>query len=134
MTTTPLQSHGPWLTIAANGARETDLRSASACIPPDEPCWIYLVETDGTNHTINFQDPNQPDQRTGWNIRRSDDPSLTPKSSWPFVGTNVVDMDQITGNYQWTDSSGDVPPSGIWYYLVTTYNANCPAEGPFASN
>ena len=134
MTTTPLQSHGPWLTIAANGARETDLRSASACIPPDEPCWIYLVTTDGTNHTINFQDPNQPDQRTGWNIRRSDDPSLTPKSSWPFVGTNVVDMDQITGNYQWTDSSGDVPPSGIWYYLVTTYNANCPAEGPFASN
>ncbi|HQO21285.1 MAG TPA: FG-GAP-like repeat-containing protein [Acidobacteriota bacterium] len=134
--TTPLQGHGPWLTLAANGHKETDIRrkaGSTTCVVPDEPCWIYLVTTDGTNHTINFQDPNQQNQRTGWNVRRSDDPSVTPKSSWPLVATNIVDMDQITGNYQWTDSSGDVPPSGTWYYLVTTYNDNCPAEGPFST-
>ncbi len=131
----PFQQFGPWFTPAANGLQEADLRSAvaAACVLPDEPCWIYLVTTDGTNHTLNFQDPNQANQRTGWNIRRSDNPSLTPKSSWPVVCSDCVDMDQITGNYQWTDSSGDTPSGGVWYYLVTAYNASCPAEGPFSS-
>ena len=133
----PFQTWGRWVTICANGLRETDLRSVAYsappdCVPPDEPCWIYLVTTDGTNHTINFQDPNQADQRTGWNVRRSSDASVVPKSSWPLVCTNCVDMDASAANYQWTDSSGDIPPSGVWYYLVTTYNENCPAEGPFS--
>ncbi len=134
----PFQGWGPWFSICPNGLRETDLRSAAysappACVPPDETCWIYLVTTDGTNHTINFQDPNQPDQRTGWNIRRSSDAGVTPKSSWPLLCSNCVDMDAGAVNYQWTDSSGDTSPSGVWYYLVTTYNDNCPAEGPFSS-
>ncbi len=51
----------------------------------------------------------------------------------PVVCSDCVDMDQITGNYQWTDSSGDTPSGGVWYYLVTAYNASCPAEGPFSS-
>ncbi len=137
--TTALMAHSRWLTIDANGHRETDLRSAitappQPCVIPDEPCWIYLVTTDGTNHTLNFQDPNQVDQRTGWNVRRSNDASVLPKSSWPLVGTNVVDMDAGAVNYQWTDSSGADPgPGGVWYYLITTYNNNCPAEGPFSN-
>lgn len=135
----PFQWWGPWVSHSANGLRETDLRSVAysappSCVPPDEPCWIYLVTTDGTNHTINFQDPNQQDQRTGWNVRRSSDASVTPKSSWPLVCSNCVDMDASAANYQWTDSSGDTPPSGVWYYLVTAYNENCPAEGPFQGN
>jgi hypothetical protein len=40
-------------------------------------------------------------------------------------------MDQGTPNKQWVDSSGDVSPSGIWYYQVTAVNTRCPAEGPF---
>jgi hypothetical protein len=48
------------------------------------------------------------------------------------VGTNVVDMDTGAANYQWTDHSGADPGTGgVWYFQVTTYNANCPAEGPF---
>ena len=39
-------------------------------------------------------------------------------------------MDEATPNKQWVDTSGDVPPSGIWYYLVAAYNNRCPAEGP----
>jgi hypothetical protein len=135
--TTPFQPHGPWFTLLANGATETDLRSTSTsppqpCVLPDEPCWLYSVVKSGTDYTLNWQDPNQSDQRTGWNIRRSNDPSLLPKSAWPLVGSNVVDMDAGAANYQWTDHSGADPgPGGVWYYQVTTYNANCPAEGPF---
>jgi len=135
--TTALMPHSRWLTLDANGLRETDLRSVTTaapppCVLPDEPCWLYSVVKVGTDYTLHWQDPNQSDQRTGWNIRRSNDPSLLPKSSWPLVGSNVVDMDAGTLNYQWTDHSGaDPSPSTVWYYEVTTYNASCPAEGPF---
>ncbi len=131
-----------WFTIPDNGLCETDLISTSAsepyppsgCVLPDEPCFIYLVTQNGSNYTLNWQDPNQADQRTGWNVRRSNNAALTPKSSWPLMGTNIVDCDAGAPNYQWTDSSGDDPsPSAVWYYLVTTYNDNCPAEGPFSS-
>jgi len=42
--------------------------------------------------------------------------------------------DEATPNKQWVDTSGDVSPSGIWYFQVTAYNNRCPAqtaEGPF---
>ena len=42
----------------------------------------------------------------------------------------AVDMDEATPNKQWVDTSGDIPPSGIWYYQITAYNHRCPAEGP----
>jgi hypothetical protein len=123
--------------MAANGLRETDLRSTSAppppsCIVPDEPVWIYQVTLsvpDGYP-ILHFQDPNQPGERTGYHIRRNDDP-VPPKSTWPLVASNIVDMDAGTPNIQWTDTSGDVPPSGTWYYQVTAYNGICAAEGPF---
>jgi hypothetical protein len=132
----PFQNHGPWFTSAANGLLEADLRSTSTtapppCVLPDEPCWLYSVVKNGSDYTLNWQDPNQSDQRTGWNIRRSNE-AAPPKSTWPLVGTNVVDMDQSAPNYQWTDHSGADPgPGGVWYYQVTAYNADCPAEGPF---
>lgn len=108
-----------------------DPNPPGACNPPDEPCWLYSVVKVGTDITLNWQDPNQANQRTGWNIRRSNNASL-PKDTWHLEGSNVVDMDQSTPNYQWTDHSGDDPgPGGIWYYQLTTYNLNCPAEGPF---
>lgn len=136
ISSSPFQSHGPWFSPSANGLTEMDFRSTAlaappACFLPDEPDWLYSVIKNGTNYTLNFQDPNQSNQRTGWNIRRSNDPALL-KKSWPLVGSNVVDMDSGTVNYQWTDHSNDDPgPGNIWYYQVTTYNDNCPGEGPF---
>ncbi len=135
MASTPFQGHGPWFTLSTNGLMETDLRSTSSsppvCVLPDEPCWLYSVVKNGSDYTLNWQDPNQANQRTGWNVRRSND-AAPPKDTWPLVATNVVDMDAGTPNYQWTDHSGDDPgPGGVWYFQVTTYNANCPAEGPF---
>ena len=135
--TSPFLHHGPWVTVSANGVRETDLLSLSTVVPPpcyapDEPVWLYQVTLSvPDNHPIlHFQDPNQPGDVTGYHVRRSDDPAPA-KESWPLVATNVVDMDESTPNLQWTDSSGDVPPSGTWYYQVTAYNGGCGAEGPF---
>ena len=89
------------------------------------------IDRDITEPMANFQDPNQANQRTGYHVRRSNNPA-PPQSSWPIVASNIVDMDTGAANLQWTDSSGDDPtPSAIWYYQVTAYNANCPAEGPF---
>jgi hypothetical protein len=132
--TTPYQTHGPWRAMAANGAMETDLRTAGTCEPPDEPCWIYL-ETKSVPQNypvIHWQDWNQLSQRTGWNVRRSDDP-VPSKDTWPVVASNILDGDAGTPNMQWTDISGDDPgaPYYTWFYQVTAYNAYCPAEGPF---
>ncbi len=46
----------------------------------------------------------------------------------------IIDMDEATPNKPWVDISGDVSPTGIWYFQVTAYNNRCPAqtaEGPF---
>jgi len=67
---------------------------------------------------------------TGYNVYRTSNPSI-PRASWPTVATDVVDMDPTPPNKQWVDTSGNVPPGGIWYYQITAYNAWCPAEGPF---
>jgi hypothetical protein len=135
--TSPFQRHGPWMTLASGGLREADVRSVSEpppppCTPPDERVWIYQVTLSVPEGfpILHVQDPNQPGERTGYHVRRSDDPA-PPKSTWPLVATNVVDMDAGTPNIQWTDTSGDVPPSGTWYYQVTAFNAACSAEGPF---
>ena len=57
------------------------------CLAPDEPVYISGVRlsTDGNKYTIlDYQDPNQPTQVTGYNVRRSSNPAL-PKSSWPLL-------------------------------------------------
>jgi len=104
------------------------------CVPPDEPTFISGVRlsTEGSNYTIlDYQDPNQPMQVTGYNVRRSSNAAL-PKSSWPLLATNVVDMDAATPNRQWVDTTGTAPPQGqVWYYEVTAFNVACGAEGPF---
>jgi len=103
------------------------------CLPPDEPLFMYLVTltTDGNNFPIlHSQDANQPNQVTGYNVYRSSDASL-PLSNWPLVASDVIDMDEATPNKQWVDTSGDVSPTGIWYYNLTAYNSVCGAEGPF---
>jgi hypothetical protein len=96
------------------------------CIAPDKPVYIYGVRRDSNNWAIlDFQDPNQSNQVTGYNVYRSSSPGAP--WPWPLVGSNVRDMDEATPNIQWVDLSGD---AGSWYYQVNAYNAVCGAEGP----
>ncbi|HHN73943.1 MAG TPA: hypothetical protein ENK10_01815 [Acidobacteria bacterium] len=108
------------------------LRQLGPCLRPDEPIYIYAMRltTDGNDYPIlDFEDPNQPGNVTGYNVYRSSDAGL-PSDQWPQVASNVVDGDEATPNKQWTDTSGDVSPSGTWYYEVTAYNSPCDEEGP----
>ena len=106
----------------------------SGCSAPDEPCWIYLETKSAPENcpTIHWQDWNQIYQRTGWNVRRSNDPA-PPKETWLIVASIILDGDAGTPNNQWTDISGEDPgpPHYIWYYQITAYNSVCDAEGPF---
>ena len=107
--------------------------STTPCVPPDEPVYLYSVtlSTDGNNYPIlHFMDPNQPTQITGYNIYRSSDAAL-PLASWPVVADDVIDMDESTPNKQWVDTTGDLSPTGMWFYQVTAFSHLCPAEGPF---
>jgi hypothetical protein len=74
-------------------------------------------------------DPNQPDQVTGYNVYRSPDAGLPP-GDWPLVASDVIDMDEAASNKQWIDTTGDISPTGIWFYSISAYNHRCPAEGP----
>jgi hypothetical protein len=108
------------------------MRQHGACYAPDEPIYIYAMRlsSDGNDYPIlDFMDPNQPSDVTGYNIYRSSDPGLDP-ALWSLLADNVVDMDEGTDNKQWVDTSGDVSPTGTWYYEVTPYNAVCDEEGP----
>jgi hypothetical protein len=108
------------------------MRQHGPCYAPDEPIYIYAMRlsTDGNDYPIlDFMDPNQPADVTGYNVYRSSDPGLDP-ALWPLLADNVVDMDEGTDNNQWVDTSGDVSPTGTWYYEVTPYNAACDEEGP----
>ena len=102
------------------------------CVAPDETVYIgsMSLTDDGNEYPIlNFLDANQPSQVTGYNIYRSSDP-VPPPSTWPLLATDVIDMDEATPNKQWIDTTGDVSPSGTWFYKVSGYNHRCPAEGP----
>lgn len=111
--------------------------SGALCVPPDERVWIYQVTLSDPEGfpILNFMDPNQANQVTGYNIYRTHDSSL-PHGEWTLVASNVRDMDEATPNKQWVDISGDDPPPGytVWYYQVAAFSSHCPpetAEGPW---
>jgi len=126
-----------WRSPVFNLAEPEDFASWDAgmvpeCIAPDEP--VYLFDMTLTNDgnafpVLHFMDPNQPTQITGYNVYRSSD-AAAPPASWPQVASNIEDGDAMTPNQQWVDDTGDVSPTGIWFYQIAANNVRCPAEGP----
>ena len=113
--------------VAGTFMNSIDAGLVPGCTAPDEEIWIYAVDKSGVHPILNYEDPNQPAQRTGYNIYRTGNPSK-PQADWLMLGSNVVDMDAGKPNYQYTDSTG---ATGTLYYKVTAYHALCDAEGPF---
>jgi hypothetical protein len=102
------------------------------CLGPDEPVYLSEVSltSDGNEFPVlTFLDANQGGQVTGYNVYRSSD-AAAPPASWPLIGADVADQDPATPNKQWVDDTGDVSPTGLWFYQVAAYNSNCSAEGP----
>ncbi|RMG44335.1 MAG: hypothetical protein D6718_10260 [Acidobacteria bacterium] len=121
---------GPPYQASDSSAWSAGMRQEGPCLAPDEEVYIYSQTIDANgNNVLHFQDPNQPDQVTGYNVYRSSDASLPP-DQWPLIASNVTDMDEAEPNIQWVDSTGDTSPTGIWYYEIAAYNAICDAEGP----
>jgi hypothetical protein len=119
------------VTPSGNSLYEADLVSTSAptpppCVKPDEEIYISMVRLDANNKPVlTYMDPNQPSAVTGYNIYRSS----SPTGPWTMIGSNVVDMDQGTPNYQYVDQTGDV--GSPWYYKVAAWNGACGVEGPW---
>jgi uncharacterized repeat protein (TIGR01451 family) len=125
-------SIGPGLTVADITRWSAGLRRVGPCLAPDEAIYIYnlRLSTDGNDFAIlDFSDTNQAEQVTGYNIYRSSDAGLDPLL-WPQVADDVTDAFEGVPDIQWVDTSGDEPPSGVWYYGVAAYNSACDAEGP----
>ena len=101
------------------------------CAVPDELIFISGARPSVPDNFIilDFQDPNQPGQVSGYNIYRSSLASAPP-GSWTLVAGDVIDMDEATPDKQWTDTSGDISPTRVWFYEVVAYNNVCGAEGP----
>jgi len=104
-----------------------------AWVPPSMAIWISTASAGaaGKVHPMfHLTDPNDPSQVTGYNAYRSDSPD-DPASLWPLMATDAGDEEPGMPQVQWTDTSADVSPTGIWYYQITAYNSGYPAEGPF---
>jgi hypothetical protein len=127
----PFVPWSPWFTICGNALHEAGLFSTSQapplpCVVPDEELYITTVILDDNGKpVIHYQDPNQPDDVTGYNTYRA----AAPTGPWTLLGSNVVDMDEVTPNIQYVDQTGDV--GGPWYYQVAAWNDACGAEGPW---
>lgn len=102
---------------------------SDACITPDERIYLYSVTLDiNNNPVLSFQDFNQPNEVTGYNIYRSATPAPAHDPAWILKASNIVDGDASLANIQWVDFSGD---PGTFYYQVVAYNNVCSGVGPW---
>jgi hypothetical protein len=87
------------------------------------------LSTDGNAYTIlDFSDPNQLAEVTGYNVYRSSDASV-PFASWPRIGSNVGDG-EVDPGLQYVDQTNDASPTGLWCYDIVAYTSLCSVEGP----
>ncbi|MBN2382548.1 SUMF1/EgtB/PvdO family nonheme iron enzyme [bacterium] len=127
---------GPIVLADLEISLDIDAGIVVGCDGPAEPVYLYEVDlvTDGCVcpegcPRLHFSDPNHPSTVTGYNIYRSDNPSL-PRDEWPLYAHNVVDMDGSLPNIQWIDTSCDTVEG--WYYHITAWSEICNAEGPYS--
>jgi M6 family metalloprotease-like protein len=132
---------GDW-TVQALWAAEDSHRGAQSlpcaftaelgCVPPFEVSIDTVsISADGSGSPVlNIDDPNPFGQASGYNVFRSATAG-SAQSDWEQLATDVGDEDATTPGIQWTDRTGDVSATGVWYYEVAAYNAPCGGQGPW---
>jgi hypothetical protein len=126
--TTPL--FGP-LTADDPFRWDAGMTPTAPCVAPDEAVVFTGISLDGGGFAVlHFQDPNDPQQVTGYDVYRTSDVAA-PVGSWPLLVANFNILDPLVLDKEWTDTSQDVSPTGIWFYQITAFSSLCPAEGPF---
>ena len=122
---------GPVFTPQDATQWDAGMRRLGPCPVPENPVYITGMRPFGQGlpfTILDFQDPNDEAAVTGYNIYRASNPSL-PKSQWRLLATNQQD-ELAEPDIQWIDPNIDASPTGIWYYEIAPFNANCNAEGP----
>ena len=107
----------------------------AGCEAPVLEVDIFTAELapDGTSSVVlSFDDPNPAGVATGYNIYRSANPTQ-PFSEWMRIASSVVDQNAAEPGIQWFESGGELPATGIWFYLATAFNEPCTQEGPWKS-
>jgi hypothetical protein len=105
--------------------------SECTCVDGDGMQPVTVVRSEcvaAGDPAFSLQDPNGGTV-TGYNVYRSSDASIPPQS-WDLVAVDVPDEDPVEPDIQWTDTTGDVSPSGVWLYDVAPYTSTCGVEGP----
>jgi hypothetical protein len=105
---------------------------ATSCVPPDQPTFVEGTEASVVANLVawTFQDLNQPEQVTGYNVYRSEDPSLDP-ALWDLLASDHPDEDLVQEDVQWAESAAPALAAGSGhYYRISAVNSLCPAEGP----
>ena len=108
-------------------------RGAKACDAPVHPVALPLVtlSPDGSNSPVlHLEDPNPATEVTGYTIYRSATPSQG-LAGWSVLARDAGDEDPATPGIQWSDTSGENPATGLWFYLAAPYHAPCNVEGPW---
>lgn len=98
------------------GSPRSELDIFSVSLNPDGNGFVVL----------SFSDTNNPGLVTGYNIFRSNDPSL-PIAGWSMLALNAQDIDPGLSGIQWQDTDGTPQTAGeVWFYQVTPFNNQCP--------
>ena len=107
---------------------------AQTCLAPTMHVEItnITVEDDGSgalSTVLHISDPNPAERVSGYNIYRSPTPSAPPNLWW-LLAHDAQDQNAATTTIDWGDASGDLSPSGVFYYLAAAINGPCDSEGP----
>jgi hypothetical protein len=129
---------GTWNVRALWPAEESHRDATSApcpflaCRAPQQPVEIFQVTRLPAEDltVLHIGDPNPAGDGTGYNVYRSSVAGLS-QSDWTLLATDVTDEDTAAPGVQWTDTSEDPSPTGIWYYQVAPYDGLCGAVGPW---
>lgn len=113
--------------LAIVAASTSVVAAQESCLEPEKAVRIAGVRQLDTVILV-IEDPNPAERVTGYNIYRSEDPSL-PRDSWPLIAVDATAL-ILNGETVLVDPTAQGQQPVIRYYYVTALNGPCGAQGP----